>query len=50
VRVSCRSQTIGGESSIRCDLQFVARAESSIQQIANHGQARLRACFSVFRL
>jgi len=46
----CRSQTSGGESRSRCDLQFIARAESSIQQIADHGQARSRACFSVFRL
>jgi len=50
VRLLCRSQTSGGESRSRCDLQFIARAESSIQQIADHGQARSRACFSVFRL
>jgi hypothetical protein len=49
VRVSCRSQT-SGESWSRCDLQFVARAENSIGQIADHGQARSRACLSVLEL
>ena len=47
--VSCRSQTSGGESLSRCDPQFVARAENSIRQIADHGQARSRSCFSVLR-
>jgi hypothetical protein len=45
VRVSCRSQTSGGESWSRRDPQFVARAENSIRQIADHGQAAVACLF-----